>query len=415
MVLIATPGQPYTAYFSFYTEENLSTLVDPDSVTLDITTGGLVDQVADAAGPFTYQGGSSSSSTQVYRLGTGQYAFTWDVPPGMAQGGYTCNWTVAYQGDTDVFTENFYVAAGGQSGGGIPVPAGDIGYWTGSIAYTPAAGTPSQPVTISIGTGPDENGISWLWNKITGWDSADVQGGGVIPKSGDHGAWASPQYYAARQFTLVVTASAPTQALRDLARALFQQAIPVSDMCLLTYDEPVPKQVLMRRAGKVTENYLTLCDVQFTAGLVAPDPRKYSTQPQIVTVNTSPATGGGVTMPITLPMTLPALPPGGSVAVTNAGNFETRPLITITGPITSPALVNVTTGQQVSWSGLSVPAGQAFAVDFSVMQATLGGAYRAADAFSSWWTLPPGTSTVAIQGQGAAGSTVSVSYASAWV
>ena len=57
-----------------------------------------------------------------------------------------------------------------------------------------------------------------------------------------------PQYYAARAITLTVTASAPTQALRDLARALLQHAVPISDLAVFTYNEPVPKQAAVRRS-----------------------------------------------------------------------------------------------------------------------------------------------------------------------
>src|SRR6266487_4502712 len=82
-----------------------------------------------------------------------------------------------------------------------------------------------------------------------GWDSPDVQGAGVIPKSGDHGGWATPQFYAPRALTWTITASAPSQALRDQARALLQQAVPVSDLATIIYDEPVPKQIQARRSG----------------------------------------------------------------------------------------------------------------------------------------------------------------------
>jgi hypothetical protein len=221
--------------------------------------------------------------------------------------------------------------------------------------------------------------------------------------------------------TWTVTASAPTQALRDVAKEFLQQAVPVSNLATLRYDEPVPKQMLVRRSGKITGKPLTLTDIQFTIPLVAPDPRKYGTVLQSVTFNAAPATGGGAVMPITLPMVLPPLAPGGSIAVTNAGTFETRPLITITGPVAAPALVNVTTGQTVSWSAVTVPAGQPFAADFSLAQATLNGAYRSADPFSSWWNLPPGpgvpggTSTIAVQGQSDSGASVQIQWYPAWV
>jgi len=411
----AVAGQPWQLDLNFYDEES-GTLTDPASVQLDITYGEQVGFVPDVAGPYAYSGASTSTPGQVWRIGTGQYAFIWQIPPSTQQGVYVANWTCVYGSDTLLAVENFPVTGGYTP----PVPAGDLGYWTGSLAYTPSAGTPAVPVTVVFGA-VDGNGIAWLWQKLEGWDGPDVQGAGVIPRSGDHGAWAAPQYYAARTMTWTITASAPTQALRDLARATLQQAVPVSDLAVLTYNEPAPKQAMVRRSGKITEAYPTLADVTFTVGLVAPDPRKYSTQQKTLLVNAANPVPIGITVPFTMPVTLTAQGVTGSGQVTNAGTFETRPVIVITGPTTSPALINVTTGQTVSWTGLVVPAGATLTADFNIQQATLSttggtlGAYRAADAFSSWWTLPPGTSTIQLGGQLDAGASMVIAWQDAWV
>jgi Siphovirus-type tail component, C-terminal domain len=406
----AIPGAPFVLYLSFYDEVSGS-LADPSAITLDITYGTEVGLVPDAAGPFTYTGASSYSSSQVWRIAAGQYAFAWNIPSTALPGVYVANWACTYGGNTYLGTENFPVLAGGP---GIAVPGGDTGYWTGSIAYTPSAGTPASPASISFGQ-VDASGITWLWQKLEGWDGPDVQGGGVIPRSGDQGAWASPQYFAARTLTWTVTASAPSQALRDLARELLSAAVPVSDLATLTVSEPVPKLAYVRRSGKITESYPTLADVTFVVGLVAPDPRKYGTQVYSQSANALPSGGTGFTSPFTPPFTVPAQAPGGSMAVSNNGNFETRPLITVTGPVTGPGLVNVTTGQTVSWSGLTVPAGSQLAVDFGARQALLDGGYAPADAFSSWWTLPPGTSTIQFTGDSDAGASFICQWSDAFL
>lgn len=415
----AQAGQPWPLNLLFLNEEN-GVLTDPDSVTLDITYGNAVGFVPDApgGGPFTYAGASSQASNTIWRVGTGQYSFLWAVPQGAPSGIYVANWTCVFEGDTFLGEENFLVLGGVP----LPVPAGDLGYWTGQLAFTPAAGTPAAPVTVNFGQ-VDGNGIAWLWQKIDGWDSADVQGSGVIPRSGDHGAWAAPQYFAARTMTLTVMASAPTQALRDLARTVLQAAVPVSDLAVLTYGEPVPKQAAVRRSGKVTEAYPTLADVVFTIGLVAPDPRKYGTVQRSVTAGLAPPNpGGGMTVPFTVPVTLQAAPPPSDVLAVNGGNFEAPLVAVITGPVQSPALANLTTGQVVSWSGVSLSAGDALVVDFLNRQAFLnpatvsytpgiassGGTYFAADVASSWWGLTPGGgNTVNYSGIAGSGSAAS--------
>ncbi|WP_052432819.1 phage distal tail protein [Streptacidiphilus carbonis] len=414
----AVAGQPYVLYLNFYNEES-GTLTDPTNVTLDITYGSEIGFVPDTAGPFTYQGASSPTPGQVWRTGVGQYACTWYIPASTAQGVYVANWTCPYGPDVFLGVENFPVAGGFQPS----APARDTGYWTGGLIYG-AAG-----LDIEFGQ-VDANGICWLWQKLEGWDGPDVQGAGVIARSGDHGAWASPQYYAARQLTLTVTASAPTQALRDTARALLQQAVPISDLAKLRYDEPVPKFAWVRRSGKVTEAYPTLGDVTFTIGLVAPDPRKYAVTQRSLAIGLTPAgVGGGMIEPFTVPFTLQAAAAPGAATATNGGNFQTPAVAVMTGPVVAPTLSNTTTGQTVSWSTLSLAAGQVLVVDFLNKQGyvnptmtstspgipSTGGTYWPADAASSWWQLAPGSNQVQFGGIAASGATVTYYWADSWV
>lgn len=424
MTVQTSPGATAPLNLSFFNQATGGVLADPSSVTLDITYGTAVGLIADYAGPFPWTGASSPIAGQVYRTGTGLFAFQWQVPPGTAAGVYVANWTCVYGANADVFIgeENIIVTGGGLAisslgvVSGLPAVPADTGYWTGSIAYTPPAGSTTQysPVTIPFGS-VDSNGIAWILKQVTGWDSPDVQGAGVIPRSGDHGAWASTQYYAARMITLTVLASAASQSLRDTARAVLQQACPVSDLALFTYSEPIPKQAQVRRSGRIAETYPTLADVEFTIGLVAPDPRKYGTQVLTARVNPAPSTGGGFPVPLRVPFSLGPLTPGGQVTLTNTGTFETRPLVTFAGPVTSPALINLTTGQTVSWTGLVVPAGKSLVADFNARQSFVGGAYRPADLASSWWVLPPGQSVIAVAGQNDAGASVSISWSPAWI
>lgn len=413
--LRGTAGQSLVVSLEFYSYST-GMPADATSVQLDITYGGLAGSVADVpgGGSFYFTGATSSAPGQIWTTGTGLYSFAWQIPASAPSGAYVANWTCTFGGRTWEGTENFWVAGGNP----VAVPAGDIGFWTGSIAYQPPATNLAQLTPVSIPLGAvDGNGIAWLINKLEGWDGPDVQGGGVIPRSGDHGAISAPQYYAARNMTLTLTAMAPTQALRDLARALLQQAVPVSDLAVFTYDEPIPKQAQVRRSGKVTETYSDRCAVQFAVGLVAPDPRKYGAQVMDTgLVNASPTTGIGIVFPAVFPVTFPAQPPGGSVLITNVGTFETRPVITVSGPVTAPSLLNATTGQTVSWSQLTLGPGDALVADFNARQATLNGIYRPADLGSSWWVLPPGVPcTVELGGNLGSGAAIQASWSPAWI
>lgn len=407
MPITGTPGSPLSLSSQFFNDEN-GALTDPANVTLDITYGTEVGLVADYAGPFGYDGASTPSPNQVYRTGTGSFSFIWQVPLGAASGVYVANWSFVYSGVTFLGIENFTITGGAVpvAGGPIPLPSGqvvpgiahlvDLGYWTGGISY--------NGLDIEFGQ-VDSDGIAWLWQKLEGWDGPDVTGG-MLQRAADHGAWPSPQFFQPRTLTWTVMATAATQALRDVARAKLSQAIPVSDLAVLRYDEPVPLQALVRRSGKITETYPTLNDVVFSIGLVAPDPRKYSAVAKTVSATVS-APSSGIVFPVVFPVTFPAgRSPGSGVTVFNAGNFETRPVIAVQGPVTGPALVNTATSQSVSWSSLTLTANDTLTVDFFNQQAFLNGTYRPADPVSVWWNLPPGATTIALQATTNPGATL---------
>lgn len=410
--LPAEPGQPYELLFTF-TDFETGSPTDPSSLSLDLTYG---SQGPDVAGTFQYTGASSEASDTIWRTGTGAYTFRWDVPvSGLLPGVYVATWTAVYGPDDDEFEalENFPIT------GGAPfaqVPSGDTGFWTGSLSYQPSWA--SAPFVIPFGS-VDANGVAWILNgPPKGW-YGPVSVGGVIQRSADHGGWPSAQFYGPRLLTLTGVARAPTQALRDQAASQLTQAVPVSDLAALTIGEPVPKQAFVRQTAstQIGMTFPTLVDVEFTIPLTAPDPRKYATTPSLQ-VTTVPAP---VINPLTLPITLPVGFPGSvppidnAVTCVNAGTFETRPVITVTGPINSPQIVNAATGQIISFTGLDMAASDQLVISTDARQAFLGGAFYPADIASAWWVLEPGITQVYLTGGNFSGGAVlTVAWSSAW-
>lgn len=401
MTVTAMAGTTADLTLLFY-NESTGILTDPSTVQLDITYGSVVGAVPDYAGPFTYAGASLPSSTAVYRTGTGQYAFNWPIPANAPGGVYVANWTTTYGSGagTSPGVEDIVVTAAGVT----PPLSGDIGFWTGSITY---AG-----ITIPLG-GTDANGTAWMLKDWDGLDGAPTSGQ-VTQRGSDHGGWASPQYYGPRPITLYVHASAQTEALRDVARAMLQEAVPVSDLAPLVFNEPIPKTLQVRRSGRLTEKCTTLVDVDFTIGLIAPDPRKYSTVMQSASA-TIAVQLLGIAPPWTPPIVLPSQPPGGFITITNGGNFETRPIITITGPIAGPAVYNVTAEQTVSYSALTLGATDSLVIDLNLKTANLDGMYVPADISSAWFVCPPGQTVLQLQGATGAGSTISAAWSDAYI
>jgi hypothetical protein len=185
----------------------------------------------------------------------------------------------------------------------------------------------------------------------------------------------------------------------------------------------------VRRSGQLTEAYPTLADVTFTIGLVAPDMRKYGTvQKSLLITQIPPGGGGGMVVPFTVPFTLDASPAPAQADCVNEGNFGSPPIVVITGPVQAPQLSNLTTGQTVSWSQLTVLDGDTLTVDFLNKQAWLGapsvptmpgispggGAYAPADISSGWWVLAPGSNLVEFSGIADGAATAQFLYNDCW-
>jgi hypothetical protein len=394
-----TPGRTYTVGLEFE-DQTTGALTDPGTVRLDITYGSTLGSgTPDYAGPFSYTGASTPSTTQVYRTGKGLYAYDWPIPANAAPGVYVATWSVGYGGQTLQGEENLWVDAAGLT----PPNSGDIGYWTGSITY--------GSNVVQFGA-QDTNGTAWALLKFPGMDGVATDGA-VVQRQGDHGGYATPQFYGPRTIELTVTASATSQAERDIARAALQAAVPVSDLATFVLNEPVPKTLQVRRSGVVKEVSATLMDVTFDVLLIAPDPRKYGAPTSVTVIANSQTLG--ITFPMSFPMSFPAQAPPGAATVTNGGNFETRPTITITGPIVAPAVYNQTSGESISFSTLTLAATDTLVLDLLNKAAYLDGAPIPADLWSAWWVLDPGTSQIVLQGTGGAGAQMTISFNDAWM
>ena len=109
----------------------------------------------------------------------------------------------------------------------------------------------------------------------------------------------------------------------------------------------------------------------------------------------------------------------GAVTVTNSGNYETRPVITVNGPISSGWTIS--NGTKTLTVNLALTSGQSLAIDLDTRTAQMTGGTAtnvryALGATPAWFTCGPGSTTITLGGAGASSSTtLSVQYASAWV
>ncbi len=120
----------------------------------------------------------------------------------------------------------------------------------------------------------------------------------------------------------------------------------------------------------------------------------------------------GLSYPVAYPKIYGSGGSGGGVTVTNAGNFETWPTLTIFGPsssfLTDPVLQNVTTGKEIALTangGAAVAVGQQLIVETHPLQRSINfstGAsrYGKLSVASEFWSLDPGDNEIRFRASG---------------
>lgn len=109
-----------------------------------------------------------------------------------------------------------------------------------------------------------------------------------------------------------------------------------------------------------------------------------------------------------IPLEVPVDIVGGSVTaiITNAGDLDSFPIITIPGLVVDPSITNDTSGKVLSFSGLTVAAGSSLIVDMDERTAEVGGVsvMQFRTAVSEAWPLEPGANSITIAAQAAGAS-----------
>lgn len=132
----------------------------------------------------------------------------------------------------------------------------------------------------------------------------------------------------------------------------------------------------------------------YIVSLLAPDYRIYGAT-QITTGHISRQVSGGIIVPTIVPV-LGGGTSGGSAYISNGGTTETHPIITFTGPLTNPYVLNQTTGYafQLDYTLLG---GDQIVVDMYEHSVVFNGSsdfIAYVDSLSSWWTLAPGGNNI---------------------
>lgn len=289
------------------------------------------------------------------------------------------------------------------------------------MAYTPSTDLDGRQATLgSLRLGAvDSAGVAWFLQTLEGWDSPEIRSE-FQEREADHGAWASPVYLGSRPVTLAGTVEAPDRASLDTALDQLYVAAGLGDTTLTVW-ESTPKQATVRRSGKLLAQHITDRTATWSVMVTAADPRRYGTTLQTGTTGL-PSTTGGLTFPVTFPVTFSATTVSGQINAVNVGSMDTRPIITITGPVVAPvvsALYPDGSVRQLIYSQ-DLATGDVLVIDTDAHTVVLNGVVsrrRFMTVSGGWPTIPAGGS-LNYQFQSStynATTTLTASWRAAWM
>lgn len=243
-----------------------------------------------------------------------------------------------------------------------------------------------------LGGTVDSDGTDWVVYDSTGWFSPP----GVRTRSEDKptedGEYSSRSLKAARVVTMVGYCKALTEELASKARDQVNALLGDGHLHRLTVTEPVEVRTAMVRLAGLDLTPHTARAFDFQIIVKAPDPRKYSAVVHSVSTGlATPAPGGvlwnGPAGTTGTPWNGPAGTTGvvwqssggttGIMTLTNAWSAGAPIQFVITGPVTNPQLVNLTTQQVIRWGG-TVQTGQTLTIDTGSGATKLDGQNRKA-------------------------------------
>lgn len=108
----------------------------------------------------------------------------------------------------------------------------------------------------------------------------------------------------------------------------------------------------------------------------------------------------------------------GVINAVNSGNFPTRPIVAIAGPVDNPIVYNLNTGQYLQFA-ISLGVGDVLTLDTDLHTVILNGTASRRNTMtpsSQWWELAPGTTQI-LYGANTVqvGSIATVTYRNAWI
>lgn len=144
------------------------------------------------------------------------------------------------------------------------------------------------------------------------------------------------------------------------------------------------------------------------------DPRIYSDTENSLEAQLA-AAQNGLTFNMTANISFGGVAESGTLAADNDGSYPAPWVATINGPVTTPRIENITSGETLEFE-ITLATGETLVVDSLFRTVLLGGTasrYSTLTAESEWFQLAPGQNSVRFAGASGTG-TMDLSYRDAW-
>ncbi|WP_433382818.1 phage distal tail protein [Streptosporangium sp. CA-115845] len=243
--------------------------------------------------------------------------------------------------------------------------------------------------------------------QLDGWIDSPGLTNGAAPRSTRHGSWPGGMRGQARTVTATLEIVADGAGMGPAIRAL-RAATPIvrsaaqGSLAICCDGETlVAAAKFAGRIVPVDQPYSMGYVPQATVQWYCADPRLYEPAEQSVTIGAPTGGSGGLVYPLAYPLVYGTAPVPNTATCINTGNAETNPLVTFTGPLTVPRLVNGTLGWALIFD-IDLPAGQTLIVDTDRGTALLNGTTDRLDTRSNlgvpveYFELAPGPNDLSL-------------------
>ncbi len=276
-----------------------------------------------------------------------------------------------------------------------------------------------------IGSG-SFNGLSWgpgtkfHISAVSGLDDLPPLRIFVANRPGDHGQFRGVDLLGPRTIVLDFSIIGDNEADYFAQAEAFSAAflLNTAELPLLIFNGTRLIYCRCRRRSIPYDAGLHWRTATATVELLATDPRKYDATVSNLTAGLVQG-AGGVAFNVVFSANFGTVGSAGLIQVTNAGDFAVRPVLTVTGPVDTPILENVTAGKRLRFAVL-LGSTDTLVVDLDGHTALLNGTASrrgTMSADSQWWEIGPGASTVRFSNGGGfqAAASLSVPFRSAWI